>query len=237
MNTTRTDSGDYRHPAYPWLMCGSLGLAACALYYLLGYRVGWRWDWADAAALWVGITFGLPGLGGLALALSGAGDAFLRYWLSTDDDRREDVTDEPEPPEPVTRTPLVGGYLLNELEAHCYEGLLRLFQHAAAAGSLTSGALIGPAFNSWEHWGYWTNLAARSGFCVKANGVTTELPEGRTYAWVVGQIRLGNILWPSADDPAPQPLPHPFRAGLEYKGKVEKVGKAGEKVAKVDFDD
>lgn len=212
-------------------MGGSLGLTAAGLYYLAHYFKGWPWGWEVGVSIWL-MVFGLvPGLSWLRYLpawVAGLVGAFARGWLATDDDQPGDA--EPTP-DPLPRQLLVGGYQLDEFQQHIWDGLLRLFQHAAAADSLTSTALIGPAFSGTEHWGYWTNLAAASGLCVKANGVTTVLPKGRTYAWAVAEIRKGNILWPADDGgPAPQPLPYPFRAGLAYKDNVEKVEKGGYKV-------
>lgn len=227
MDATRTPAP--RHWGYPWAMGASLGLAAGGLYYLACYFWGWPWGWQPAAALWLTFFGGVPGLGGLADWLALAGGRFVNFWLRSDDDQPEDVADDPAP----RTSPLVGGYLLSEPEQYIHDGLLRLFQHAAAADSLTSTALIPAAFTDPQHWGYWTNLAAKSGFCVKQNGVTTTLPAGRTYAWVVGEIRRGNIIWPDANAPAPLPLPHPFQAGLSYKVEAGKAGKGGQKAGKV----
>jgi hypothetical protein len=229
MDATRPATEQPRHPAYPWLVCGSLGISAVGAYYLFGYAMGWRWDWADALALWVMLTFGLPAVGDLLGFLVAAWD-----WLR----RPAEPLDPAPPPEAAlpALTPMGGGYELSEAERFYFEGLLRTFQHAAAAGSLKSGALIPAAFDNWGHWGYWTDQAAKSGLCVKANGVPTTLPADRTYAWAVGEIRKGNIIWPAEDAPAPQPLPHPFRAGLAYKLTLEKVSKGAEKVGK-DEDD
>jgi hypothetical protein len=231
MDATRAPAE--RHPAYPWLMGASLGLSAVGLYYLAGYFYGWPWGIEPAVALWLSVFGGVPALGGLFEWLALVSGSFMRGWLAADDDQAEDLADAPEP---VAVSPLVGGYELDETERYHFEGLLRTFQHAAAAGSLKSGALIPAAFDNWGHWGYWTDQAAKSGLCVKANGVPTTLPADRTYAWAVGEIRKGNIIWPAEDAPAPQPLPHPFRAGLAYKLTLEKVSKGAEKVGK-DEDD
>lgn len=231
---TTTADTDTRHWAWPWLMGASLGMSAVGAYYLMVYFAAWPWGWQLACSLWLTVFGGYPFVYHTLTDLPKLAGAFARGWRAADDDRPEDV--EPDPA-PVAASPLVGGYLLDEAERHEYEGLLRLFQHAAAAGSLTSGALIPAAFDNWGHWGYWTDRAAKSGLCVKANGKPTTLPPGRTFAWVVGEIRKGNIIWPAADSPAPQPLPHPFRAGLEYKVEVQKAEKAGEKVKEVDDDD
>ena len=229
--TTRTD-GDTRSPAYPWLLCGSLGFAACALYYLLGFRIGWRWDLADAAALWVAITFGLPGLGGLLEALPVIVGAFARGWLAADDDEPGDVADE----QPTPRTsPLVGGGLLDSWEQYHYNGLLLFLDHAEAANSLTSTALIPAAFTDGKHWGYWVSVLAASQLCVKSNGVATTLPQGRTWAWAKRQVRNGLFETPEDLGAAPPALPHPYREGLKYgtNPKPEKAGKGGQKVEKV----
>lgn len=226
--------------ASSWLIGVCLGGAlACAWY--LGHAVfGWPWGWQIGASLVLMLAGATPAFEWfVSLALSArAGwlhpeQAFVGAVLAADDDRPEDL--EPEP-SPVAASPLVGGYLLDEREAFYYTGLLRLFQHAAAADALTSTALIPAAFTDGKHWQYWTDLAAKSGLCVKANGVTTTLPASRTYAWAVGEIRKGNIIWPDADAPAPQPLPHPFQAGLSYKAEAGKAYKGPQKVARDDDD-
>lgn len=226
-----------RHWAYPWGMGASLGAGFVGLYYLAYYFWGWPWDVRAAGALWFAFVGVYPflhdGAGALGLFIGGV----ARGFLAADDDQAGDEG-APGPGESSrSQSPLVGGYQLDEAEQYEYEGLLRLFQHAAAAGSLTSGALIPAAFDNWGHWGYWTDRAVKSGLCVKANGVETTLPAGRTYPWAVGEIRKGNLIWRTADDPAPQPLPHPFSAGLTYKVKAQKAGKGAEKVGKVDEDD
>lgn len=228
-------AGNVRHPAYPWLMGASLGLAAVGAYYLAYYFAGWPWDLRAAFALWLAFLGGYPFLHDGAGVVGVFLGALARGWVAADDDQPGDEG-APGPGEPQVTSPLVGGYLLSEPEQFVYEGLLRLFQHAAAADSLTSTALIPAAFHSWDHWTYWTDLAAKSGFCLKANGVTTKLPPNRTYAWVVGEIRKGNIIWPPDDGPAPQPLPHPFSVGLTYKVEAQKAGKGAEKVQR-DEDD
>lgn len=215
-----------RHGAYAWLMGLSLGIASVGAYYLLHYFQGWPWGWQAALALALTVFGGYPFLHDGAGFVGVFVGAVMRGFLAADDDQPGDVA----PATAPVVSPLVGGYELSETERFYFEGLLRTFQHAAAAGSLTSGALIPAAFDNWGHWGYWTDQAAKSGFCVKANGVTTALPPGRTYAWVVGEIRKGNIIWPDNDGPAPQPLPHPFSAGLTYKVTAQKVLKGAEKV-------
>lgn len=228
MNTIRADS-DYRHPAYPWLLCGSLGFAACALYYLLGYRVGWHWDWADAAALWVAFAFGLPGLGGLLGALPLVIGAFMRGLLGADDDQPGDEGAEAQPSGRAL-SPLVGGGLLSAWEQYHFDGLLGLLDHAEAADSLTSTALIPAAFTDGKHWGYWVGVFAASQLCVKINGVATTLPAGRSWAWARRQVLNGLFETPEDLGAPPPPPPHPFRPGLEYKPKLAKAGKAGQKV-------
>lgn len=222
--------------ASSWLIGAALGGSAACAAYLLCIVGGWPWTWQIGATVAMGVALFVPGI---EYAWQSA-VAARAYWLNpeqaivgafvaADDDRPEDLGDD----ERRQPTPLVGGYLLDEAEQYIYTGLLRLFQHAAAAGSLTSTALIPAAFTQPEQWVYWTDLAAKSGLCVKANGVATALPPSRTYAWAVGEIRKGNIIWPTADSPAPQPLPHPFAVGLIYKAEPQKAGKGGPKVDKV----
>lgn len=220
--------------ASSWLIGAAFGGAAVCAVYLLCTAAGWLWTPQIGVAVFGAVALGVPGLEWAWQSAVAARaywlhpeQAFVGAFLAADDDRPEDVAG------PVASTPLVGGYLLDEAEQFVYEGLLRTYQHAAAAGSLTSTALIPAAFTDPQHWGYWTNLAAKSGFCIKQNGVTTTLPAGRTYAWVVGEIRRGNIIWPGADAPAPLPLPHPFQAGLTYKAELQKAGKGLEKAGKV----
>lgn len=232
MNTYRADG--YRHPAYPWLLCGSLGTAAVALYYLFGERIGWRWDLADAAALWVAVTFGLPGVGGLLEGLPLIAGAFMRGLAAADDDQPEDVADTPA----RAVSPLVGGGLLDSWEQYHHDGLLLFLDHAEAADSLTSTALIPAAFTDGKHWGYWAGVLAASQLCVKSNGVATTLPQGRTWAWAKRQVRNGLFETPEDLGTAPPALPHPYREGLKYGTnlKSEKAGKGGLKVER-DEDD
>lgn len=235
MQPAQASTATPRHWAYPWLMGFSLGVAAVGCYGLGCYFRDWPWGYEAALALWALCFGGVPVLAELPGGLAALLGAFLRGWrgepveLAGESDAAPVVVPPP--------APLVGGYLLSEREQFYYEGLLRLFQHAAAADSLTSPALIGPAFTDPKHWGFWTDLAAHSGFCVKSNGVTTVLPKGRTYAWVVAEIRKGNILWPGGDAPALEPLPHPFVVGLSYGVNVGKAAKGLQKAAEGDWDD
>lgn len=223
--------------ASSWLIGAALGGSAACATYLLCVVGGWPWTWQIGATVAAGVALFVPGIEYAWQSVVSARAYWLNpeqaiagAFLATDDDRPEDMGDG----EQRQSTPLVGGYLLSEPEQFVYEGLLRLFQHAAAAGALTSTALIPAAFHNWDHWTYWTDLAAKSGFCLKANGVTTKLPPNRTYAWAVGEIRKGNIIWPPDDGPAPQPLPHPFTVGLIYKVDAQKVQKGGQKVGEHD---
>lgn len=236
MNAYRADG--YRHPLYPWLLCGSLGAAACALYYLFGDRIGWRWDLADAAALWVAVTFGLPGLGGLLEGLPLIVGGFMRGFLAADDDQAGD-DGAPGPGDSARSvSPLVGGGLLSAWEQYHFDGLLTLLDHAEAADSLTSLALIPAAFADGKHWGYWVGILAASGICHKNNGIATALPAGRTWAWAKRQVRNGAFEAPEDTGADPTSPPHPYREGLKYgtRPKPEKAGKGPEKAAKDDDD-
>lgn len=229
MDATRTPAP--RHWGYPWAMGASLGLAAGGLYYLACYFWGWPWGWQPAAALWLTFFGGVPGLGGLADWLALAGGRFVNFWLRSDDDQPEDVADDPAP----RTSPLVGGGLLDSWEQYHYNGLLLFLDHAEAANSLTSTALIPAAFTDGKHWGYWAGVLSASQLCVKTNGVATTLPAGRTWAWAKRQVRNGLFETPEDLGAAPPALPHPYREGLKYgtNPKPEKAGKGGQKVEKV----
>lgn len=211
------------HPVYPWLMGASLGLSAAGLYYLAGYFWGWPWGIEPALSLWLTVFGGYPFLYHLP-ALAGA---FMRGLLARDDDRREDVEPEPEPRQQST---LVGGYILGPWLQYHYDGLLLYFQHAAAAGKLTSTALIPAAFTDPAHWKYWSDIAAANRLVDKANGIETVMPPGRDYTWAIKRLRAGDFDVPEGDGgPAPQAQPHPFSVGLRYKVELGKAGKGGPK--------
>lgn len=213
-------------------MGASVGLGTCGLYGLACYFWGWPWGWEAAAALWLACFGSIPALGGLSEWLALVVGAFARGFLAADDDRPEDVAADPAP----RTSPLVGGGLLDSWEQYHYNGLLLFLDHAEAANSLTSTALVPAAFTDGKHWGYWAGVLAASQLCVKSNGVATTLPQGRTWAWAKRQVRNGLFETPEDLGAAPPPPPHPFREGLIYNLKPEKAGKGGQKVER-DEDD
>lgn len=218
MTTTTANSGDTRHWAWPWLMGASLGMSAVGGYYLLVYFKGWRWGWELAGSLWLTVFGGYPFLYHTLNGLPKLLGAFARGWK--EGGAPPEVGPAPKPAEAGRSvSPLVGGGLLSAWEQYHYDGLLTLLDHAEAADSLTSTALIPAAFVDGKQWGYWTGILAASHICNKANGVATTLPQGRTWAWAKRQVRNGLFETPEDLGAPPPALPHPFRPGLEYGGK------------------
>lgn len=123
---------------------------------------------------------------------------------------------------------LVAGGMLDEWERHHLDGLMLTLKHAKAADSLTSPALVGPAFTDAAHWQYWTDVLAESRLVEKQNGVATRVAGGQPYVWAMRQVMAGLFESPVQYKGAPLPRPpHPFRADYYDKVKPPKAAKAG----------
>lgn len=179
------------------------GLSWPAFGHALTHGVSWFGGTLAAIML-------LPVVGGILGSLADA-------WATWDAMQAESRQPPPAPPPTPTHVSLAGD--LDEAERYVQDGLRLTLEHARRAGALTGDA-IGAAFGHPTYWQWWTDVLALSGLAVKVNGKPTVLPEGRTYAWALRQVRLGYFELPATLPPTLPPHPAPLPAEGAEKLKV-----------------